>query len=504
MNYRDTGPAHETMFFADTEILTQQGKWPALEALASRWVRADAGNAQAWLALSRAAFELGRFRAALDAFQKVMDCSGRTAANLTTYGRLALQALEFEIAAAALAEAETLDPHAPEMLAARGLLLTYQGRFAEAESYCRKCLERSPEFVPAYTTLSRLTQGRFTNQEMTILSRLQSRLSLPLDHRIAAAFAFAHGHYARGDSSIAFRAYEYAHVLCEGRNQREGRRYDALRTADRMDRLMELFPAGHDEMQAHAMSHPVPIFIVGMPRSGTTLIESVLSAHSRVRAGGERPQMQQLLSAYLDLVEKGQLHKLDSSLAQNWRAAYFSDLRLPGSADHFTDKYLLNFEAAGLIARLFPAATIIHVRRNPLETCFSIYRNEFSKFWTFTDRLKDIGHYYGQYARLVNHWARLLGPRFHTVQYEMFAGAFDTMAPALIAACGLDWEEQCRNFQSVKREISTFSAVQAREAVSVRSGAAEQYRSFLGDLHDALDVARVDFATGALLTATSC
>ena len=489
---------HETVFSADAEILTQQGKWPALETLASRWVRAEAGNAQAWLALSRAAYELGRFVAALEAFQKVLNCSGRTAENLTTLGRIALHALEFDTATSALAEAEALAPDAPEMLAARGLLLTYLGRFAEAETYCRRCLARSPEFAPAYTTLSRLMNGRFSDREMNVLSRLATHRGMPLDHRIAAAFALAHGHYAREESGVAFRAYKDAHRLSEERNRRESRSYDPVRTAQRMERLMELFPGAVVENPGHSILQRTPIFIVGMPRSGTTLIESVLSAHSRVRAGGERPQMRQLLDAYLGLADAGQLYRLDASLVEKWRAAYFADLRISGTADHFTDKNLLNFEAAGLIARLFPTATIIHVRRNPVETCFSIYRNEFSKFWTFTDRLENIGHYYGQYARLTRHWERVLGKRFYSVQYEEFAGSFDTMAPALVAACGLDWEEQCRHFQSAGRAIPTFSAVQAREAVSVRIGAAERYRPFLGALYEALERAQVDLATGAL------
>jgi tetratricopeptide (TPR) repeat protein len=490
----------ETVFSTDAEILTQQGKWPALEALASRWVRADAGSGEAWLALSRAAFELGRFSAALEAFQKVLNCSGGTAENLTTLGRLALHALEFDTATSALAEAEALAPDAPEMLAARGLLLTYLGRFAEAETYCRRCLACSPEFVPAYTTLSRLTNGRFSDHEMNVLSRLAANRGTHLDHRIAAAFALAHGHYAREEPGVTFRAYKDAHRLSEERNRREGRHYDQVRTAQRMERLMELFPGTEFETPGHSKLQRTPIFIVGMPRSGTTLIESVLSAHSRVRAGGERPQMQQLLDAYIGLSDARQLYRLDASLLQKWRAAYIADLGISGTAGYFTDKNLLNFEAAGLIARLFPTAIIIHVRRNPIETCFSIYRNEFSKFWTFTDRLEHIGHYYGQYARLVQHWERVLGRRFYTVQYEEFAGHFDAMAPALVAACGLEWEEQCRNFQSVRRAIPTFSAVQAREAVSVRSGAAEHYRPFLGALYEALERAQVDLVTGALCT----
>jgi hypothetical protein len=155
----------------------------------------------------------------------------------------------------------------------------------------------------------------------------------------------------------------------------------------------------------------------------------------------------------------------------------------------------------GLIARLFPAAKIVHVRRNPLETGLSIFRHEFTKFWPFAHRLEDIGHFYGQYAQLVAHWERVLPERFVTIQYEDLATDFAARAPALVPACGLAWEAQCLNFQTAQRAISTFSAVQAREPVSLRNGKAERYRRHLDVLADALRAGHVDLTTGALSSA---
>ena len=155
-------------------------------------------------------------------------------------------------------------------------------------------------------------------------------------------------------------------------------------------------------------------------------------------------------------------------MLQQWAAAYFSELPDRGNAAHVTDKHPLNFEAAGLIARLLPDARIIHVRRDPLETCLSIYRQEFNKHWTFAHRLADIGHHYGQYARLVAHWERTLPGQFTTFQYEDFVATFERAAPELVAACGLEWEAQCLEFQRTPRVIATFSTVQARDPVRLR------------------------------------
>ena len=164
-----------------------------------------------------------------------------------------------------------------------------------------------------------------------------------------------------------------------------------------------------------------------------------------------------------------------------------------------TDKHPLNFEAAGLIARLLPDAAIIHVRRDPLETCLSIYRQEFNKHWTFAHRLADIGHHYGQYARLVAHWERTLPGQFTTFQYEDFVATFERAAPELVAACGLEWEVQCLEFQRTPRVIATFSTVQARDPVRSGNGRAKLYAKYLGPLVSALESAGVDLQTGAAI-----
>ena len=260
-------------------------------------------------------------------------------------------------------------------------------------------------------------------------------------------------------------------------------------------RILELSSALTHEV-ARNEGLPCPIFVVGMPRSGTTLIESVLGAHSRVFACGERAPMRQILQAHLDHDASGRT--VEARVLLEWSRAYFTDLRAPAGAEHVTDKHPLNFEAAALIARLFPNAVIIHVRRKPIETGLSIYRQEFSKHWTFAHRLEDIGHYYGHYARLVAHWERVLPDRFTTIQYERFVGDFEKAAPELVRACGLQWEPQCLNFQQTPRAIATFSTVQARDAVRLGESRAERYEKYLAPLAAALERAGVDSETGAL------
>lgn len=477
------------------EELVRRGDWTALRDAASNRVRIEPRDAEAWRSLSRAAWETGRHGDALAAWRHVLALSGHTAPNLVTMGRIALHALAFDEARAAFDDAERLTPDAPELLAARATLLIYEGRFDAAEQVCRRCLALRPDYVPAYTALGRLNNGRFSDEELSLLSRIATQAGAPADYRIPAAYALAHGFEARDELPRAFAALQYAHDLSLDRNRREGRVPDRAGVEARASRLRSLFgsvpsPGGV------APGSPVPVFIVGMPRSGTTLIESVLAAHSRVRALGERPAMPHLLAQCLAWSGDTPAPWADEAVSGRWRESYLAGVA--AGTDHFTDKHPLNFEAVGLILHLFPEARIIHVRRNPMETCLSIYRNEFSKFWTFTDRLEDLGHYYAEYARQMAHWDRLPGNRVYTVQYEAFAADLAREAPRLVSACGLEWEAQCLRFQEVVRVIPTFSAVSARAEVRVHRGAAERYREFLTPLRAALESAGVDPETGSL------
>jgi tetratricopeptide (TPR) repeat protein len=478
------------------EVLAALSQWPALWAKALVASRLQPGSSSHWRMLARAAFEQGQFRAATEAYARVLALAPPSAEDLTAYAGLCLHALALDDAAAALDQAEVLAPELPEMLSKRALLHMYFGRFDEAGSYCRRCLARDPENVSAYATLIRLTGGRLDDMELETLSRLSRRTEVHPDQRIPPAFAVAHIHDARGDFAAAFAACNFAHEQCLARDLAEGRGYDAAVIERRIRRLMAKTPATISTLRAASGPGPTPIFIVGMPRSGTTLIESVLGAHSRVFACGERLLMRRILQAWLEL-DAGRMEP-DAATLSGWARAYLQELPALGAADHFTDKHPLNFEAIGLITRLFPDAAIIHVRRNPVETCLSIFRQEFNKLWTFAHRLSDIGHYYGQYALLMAHWERHAPGRVTTIQYENFAGGFEQGAANLVAACGLGWEPQCLEFQRTQRAIATFSTVQARDQVAVRNGRAGRYAQDLGPLLEALTAGGVDLETGQL------
>ena len=211
-----------------------------------------------------------------------------------------------------------------------------------------------------------------------------------------------------------------------------------------------MFPTAPRADPSSGSPDPVPIFIVGMPRSGTTLVESIIGAHSKVLACGERQEMRSIMQEFVSMAPASGMSGVAEPIRQRWRDAFWRELPDLRGATAVTDKNPWNFDALPIILALFPHARVIHVRRDPVETALSVYRNEFPKFVSFANRLEDIGHYYGEYSRLMGHWNAILGERFLTVDYEDLVADFANVAPGLLRFCGLEWEDGCRDFERAR------------------------------------------------------
>ncbi len=481
--------------------LTALRQWASLEQTAAKWCAAEGSNPRAWRHLAYAQMELGRLREATSTFMRAMTLAQPSAEDLSVLAGLHLHALDYDRALKVLRHSEALDPHLPAMLSKLALMHMYYGRFAEAEDCARRCLARAPEDPTALKVLVRVRRGAVTDTEFAGIAQLAQSSKAPIEDRIAAAFAAAQVLDARNDIDESFAACELAQALSLERDRLEERGYDPEREAQRVRRLIGLFPSKEFNVVAPAgpvgaRPGPRPIFIVGMPRSGTTLVEAMLGAHSKVLACGERPAMRQILRAFLGLDQSG--HTPDAELLKQWADQYFGDLPGTGDAECVTDKHPRNLEAVGLILQLFPDARIVMLRRNPVETGFSIFRQEFSKHWEFAHRLRDIGHFYGLYAGLIAHWERAFPERLMTLQYEDLVADFEQKAAEIVRFCGLTWEAQCLDYAKSPRPIATFSAIEVRDPVS-ESKRADRYREHLAELVSTLEQAGVDLATGARL-----
>lgn len=208
-----------------------------------------------------------------------------------------------------------------------------------------------------------------------------------------------------------------------------------------------------------------PIFILGMPRSGTTLIEQILSSHSRVGAEGEILDLRKFFEQQADMLQDNTTLEQKVEKCLLIAQAYLSSVRDRQQAQHFTDKMPYNFMLLGLIALAMPKARIIHCTRDPVETCYSIYKQNFSGSPAYTNNLEELGLYYREYQGLMDHWQTLFGEQIYEANYERMVAEPESQISALLAYCQLEPEEQCFAFHKNKRAVRTASVSQVRQPI---------------------------------------
>jgi Flp pilus assembly protein TadD len=492
-------PGNASIYRLQAELHEAAADWGALEREAVAWRAVAPKDSKPWFALAKAQQQSGYPRLAMQSYQRAFELGGKSAESLGTYGRVCLQALEHDAAEAAFAEVEKLDPRNVVMLSGVAMLKMWKGDFEGARAYCRRALEVNRGDMTALKTLAELSENRLPAGDLASLRSVAESDATRVTDRSTAWYKLGDCLDAEDRIDEAFDAYQRANALANEMARTEGLRYDRAVRTRQTGELASIFATVPAPAVAATDEGPTPIFIVGMPRSGTTLVESVIAAHSAVAAAGEAAGIRSIMPDFLAQVCATPLARIPEEKWADWRAIYRKLLPPFGDARFVTDKNPWNFDAIGLIQRLFPRAHIIHVRRNPVETGFSIWRNEFTRLVRFTHDLVDIGHYYGEYARVMAHWERVAGDAFKTIQYEDFVTRFAEAARELIAYCGLDWEDACAEFWTRARAVSTISTMQVRKPPTHPGERARAYADRLGPLVESLKVMRVDLETGQFL-----
>ncbi|MBY0562598.1 MAG: sulfotransferase [Hyphomonadaceae bacterium] len=480
----ELAPNHPAILRLDAELKAARGDWRALENAAAAWTRVEPQAQAAWKLLAKAQWETGRPRHAMANFEKAMAMTDADAETLATYGRLCITALEYDAAAASLDEAERLNPRSTHTLSAQAILAMFRGQHDRAESYCRRALSIEPLDVSTLKVLTQITGGRVDAVQKQGLLTATRDPSVREQDRISAHFALGDCYHAEGDAHSAFDAYAAGNAAALHLAEREGLGYVAEKRVAEVNELMSLL--AFQPMTVEAENEPTPIFIVGMPRSGTTLIESVLAAHADVIACGERPVMRWVMQEALAVLRERGGEGITSEHVRRWREAFWADLPGTSGRSFVTDKNPWNYDALPILFLVFPSARVVHLKRNPLDTGLSIFRNEFSKFVSFKTDLRNVGHYYTEYARLMAHWERTMRERYVTVQYEDFVANFESACPALLDSCGLTWDSACLKYWLSDRVIGTLSTMQARKPPRLGDVGGGKYAPFLTPLADAL------------------
>jgi tetratricopeptide (TPR) repeat protein len=384
-----------------------------------------------------------------------------------------------------------LDPDFVPTLLARGYLHMEAGDMAAAQSLFQRAIELKPTDFSARLARVRLTKIKADNADYAYLQdHEKDAADMPSKKALTLHFALGKCHEDVGAYVDAFASFSKG---CA--KKRAIIKYDADATDARVDRIIETFDfdtATLDHLRAAANPSAMPIFVLGMPRSGTTLTETILASHPDVFGAGELNDLQRLFpldSGSADqLYPTGIKHINLDTLAQR-AAKYVAQLcqRAP-AARRITDKMPANFFHVGLIHALLPNARIVHVQRDPLDTCLSCYTRLFERSQYQSYDLTELARYYRSYHKLMEHWRNLL-PKgaFLDFAYEDLIDDFEPQTRRLVDFCGLDWDDACLYFHTTKRSVRTASVTQVRQPVyksSVRKWKA--YEPFLGPMITAL------------------
>jgi tetratricopeptide (TPR) repeat protein len=374
-----------------------------------------------------------------------------------------------------------------------GTALQALGRFDQAHA----AFETAIDLAPRKTAL-RLNMGnsyRFSEGDphLAAMERLAEDMAgLDEDGRIALHFALGKAYQDIGRHERCFD-----HLLEGNALKRRHVVYDEAATVAAITRTRAAFTCElmRDRKGAGNPS-PVPVFIVGMPRSGSTLVEQILASHPKVSGGGERPDFERAVASLSDdgasLGSPDALANLSGQQLRRLAARYLAGMAAGTAAERTTDKALGNFRFVGLINLALPNARIIHTRRDPVDTCLSCFSKLFTDDQPYSYDLGELGRYYRAYDDLMEHWRRVLPDGVMIeVRYEELVADLAPQARRIVAHCGLAWDDACLSFHRTQRPIQTASVWQVRQPIyrsSVRSWPLQP--ETLAPLLEALDVER--------------
>ncbi|MBA2934218.1 sulfotransferase [Sphingomonas sp. CGMCC 1.13654] len=388
---------------------------------------------------------------------------------------------DFEQAIAIYRDVLEAYPNQPKVWMSLGHMLKTLGRQDESIAAYRRAIALQPGLGEAWWSLANLKTIRFTDEDVAAMCAALDAPDLDGEDRFHLEFALGKAEEDAGHAEASF-----AHYVEGNRGRRAVIDYDAAGLTRAVARNEALYTADFfAEREGWGCPARDPIFVVSLPRSGSTLIEQILSSHSEVEGTSELPDIAALVAE----TGPGKVADLDREAVRALGDAYLDRTRVQRKTGRplFIDKMPNNWAFTGFIRLILPNATIIDARRHPLGCCLSNFKQHFARGQTFTYDLADIGHYYRDYVRWMAHLDRVQPGKVHRVFYERMVEDQEAETRALLAAVGLPFEEACLRFHETERAVRTASSEQVRRPI-FRDGM-EQWKQFdrwLGPLKDAL------------------
>jgi tetratricopeptide (TPR) repeat protein len=380
-------------------------------------------------------------------------------------------------------------PNCAPALCCLGQVCEEFGDFAEAERYLREAIRHDPRQAGAWNQLATLLRGKLPDDDLETLRRLLADPDLTPAKHALLRFGLAQVLDARKEFDEAGEHLLHANALSFSERRKRGQGCDPGAHARLVDRLLATFDrAFFDRVRGFGVDSERPIFIVGLPRSGTTLVEQILASHERVFGAGELPVARE---NFLRLAGDGadehraleNVTRLDRATTYSFAEWHLEKLRsLNGQAARVADKMPDNYLYLGFLATLFPRAKFIHCRRELRDIAVSCWMTNFGSI-RWASAFGDIAARFHDYERVVGHWREVLPVPVLEVRYEETVGDLEGVARRLVSWCGLEWDPACLNFHEGRRPVRTASVTQVRQPIYHRSVARwKQYEKSLGAL----------------------
>lgn len=383
-------------------------------------------------------------------------------------------------AIAAFQEAVAVDPGNAEAWINAGILLEQTGRFERAAAAFRAAIAARPAFADAHFQLAHLRGQQSTADEIRAMESLYRQDAIADAERALLAFGLARACEKSGDRVREFSYLQEAHAL-----KLRHVTFDADGHAAYTESLLQVFDAEWlGRVGTQSLDGADLIFVVGMPRSGTSLTEQILASHARVFGAGEQAAIATAARRSAEISRRPYpygVRGLDSATRRELAGDCAAALRrLGGGRRTIVEKTPANFLHVGLIATLFPRAKIIHCMRHPLDTCLSIYQHPLADAHAYANDFDDLAAYYRLYLRLMDHWRRVLPDRVFDLRYERLVMDLEPTVRGLLEHCELPFDSACLSFHATERTVRTPSASQVRQPLY--SASVDRWRRYAEQL----------------------
>jgi tetratricopeptide (TPR) repeat protein len=467
--------------------------------------------------LANALHERWRFKEAIPHYQHALRIDPRMRDARIGLARTLNNRGDLHLAEVCLRDALEIHTDDLELHLELATTLRYQGRFEDALAVLDKALEIDPkhpgviaaqadlferksDYDKAYALVRKSSAaGEWTTTAADVLIRLCRRLgcceeAVEIARRLLAMDSLQVGsrqqlHYSLGRLYDKLGDFDKAFAECKQANDLSGLTFDPIEHTERVDELIAGFNAeAMASMPRAALRSQQPILIIGMPRSGTSLVEQIVASHPEVFGAGELNEIGELVRSLPTGLFPHRMGSVGREVVDDLARRYLARLgELGAGATRVTDKLPGNFLYLGLIAVMLPDARVIHCVRDPLDTCLSIYLQGFSNGHPYATDLTNIAAYYNDYLRLMEHWKGVLDIRMLAVDYRGLVTDQERVSREMIAFCGLAWDDRCRRFHETERAVATASYDQVRKPVYTRSlDRWKNYEQHIGPLREAL------------------